>query len=290
MPYGKPKTYRRKYTKKPVKKTYKKRTGMSKKGITSLVKKVVAMNIENKISNNVQSSASIISIPVASGTANVNYYVSNPYTDGLFTLQQGTGQSQRIGNTIKLKRWVIKGSLYYDPAFNTSENLAVFPQQQMYVDLYFGRRLNMTDTVTDSLTDLYQNGATDISPAGMIEERTYSINKDEYKIYWHRRYKIGANPVAQVTGGNPGIGNNDYSLNKEFGFDVCKLVCKNKKLKFDSDTDVATANDALVSSLTLWAVGTMPNNNLGTISLTEDFTFYSPARIQTTSYIEYEDA
>lgn len=288
MPYGKPKTYRRKTVKKFVKKTYKKRPTMSKKSIKTMVKKEIASNIENKISSNVSSSASILNIIQQDLTAPIlDYYVWNPYFNGLFnTIIQGPAQSQRIGNTIKLKRWVIKGSIYYDAAF-TGTSLLAFPQNQMYIDLYFGRKLNLTESVLGTLDDFYQSGSNSIAPYGQLIERTYGVNKDEYKVYWHKRYKVGA---AGTTPAGTDYPNNDYKLNREFGFDVCKLVCKNKKIKYN-DSMSNVAEDALIQSLSLWAVGTMPNTSVDTtLTPSGATTYYSPVRIQANTYVEYEDA
>lgn len=287
MPYGNKtkKTYR-KTAKKYVKKTYKKRPAMSKKGIKTMIKKEIASNVENKISGNVAYSASTMNIVQQVSTAPIlSYAVWCPYNNSLFSIAQGVSESNRIGNVIKLKRWVIKGTLYADPAFDASSLLA-FPQNQMYVDLYFGRKLNMQDAVDDQLTDFYQNGSSSYTPEGQITERLYSVNKDQYKIYWHKKYKIGPASQTMIT---PSISNNDYQLNREFGFDVCKLVCKNKKIKYNDGSNVA--NDTLLESLTLWCVVTLPNNNIDTtLTPTDPTTYYSPVRIQANTYIEYEDA
>ena len=258
------------------------------KGIKTLVKKEIARNVENKITVNASTEQSILAVNY--NTSLMKYitdYISwAPQGDGdVLTIQQGTAQDQRIGNKIKLKRWVVKGSVYYDPnAFTGALYDEYFQQAQGFVDIYFGRQLNMGNVVPGNLQDLYQNGGTTFTPTGALLERTYSINKDEYKIYWHKRYKIGA---ASTLSGYQ-TSNNDYKLNQEFGFDICKLVCKNKVLKYSDSTN--TPEDQLVSSLTLWATFTCPSTNIQYTYTAEDNTAYSPAKISVTSYAEYEDA
>jgi len=255
------------------------------KSIRTMVKKEISKNIENKITTNASTEQSVLTINYDSTSAKYIFdYISwSPENDGnVLELEQGTAQNQRIGNTIKLKRWIVKGSVYYDPNAISTNQPEYFPQQQGYVDIYFGRQLNMANVIPSTLLDLYQNGGTTFTPGGAILERTYSINKEEYKIYWHKRYKIG---TASTTGE---WSNNDYKLNHEFGFDICKLVCKNKILKYSDSSNVT--EDQLVNSLTLFATFTMPNQNVKT-TYTEDTNFYySPVKISATSYAEYEDA
>jgi len=274
-------------TRKP-RKTIRGAAKSSVKNVRAMVKKEISKNIENKITTNASSEQSILTINYDSTSMKYifDYFSWSPENDGnVLELEQGTAQNQRIGNTIKLKRWVIKGSVYYDPAAISENQNVYFPQQQGYVDLYFGRQLNMANVIPSTLLDLYQNGGSTFTPGGQLIERTYSINKDVYKIYWHKRYKIG-NSGPTTVGSN--VGNNDYKLNQEFGFDICKLVCKNKILKYSDSSNVT--EDQLVNSLTLFATFTMPNQNVLTEYTGDTNLYYSPVKISATSYAEYEDA
>lgn len=283
--YGNRKTYRKTYKKatgkgkaKPKRKVYAK---MQNKTVRSIVKKEIARNVENKITANdavEQSILSVLSNPSGGGVNTLTYVVINPVANGLLNMTQGVDVVSRIGNKIKLKRFVIKGTVYYDPQATPS---IAFPQSQGYVDVYFGRLLNMAGTISSQLPNFYQNGNTSTAPYCALIERCSRVNKDLYKIYWHKRFKIGNTGTSTIS-------NNDYSLNREFGLDVCKLVCKNKIVKYEDNTP--TPNDALLHSLCLFATFSMPNENMPLTGLANSTTYYSPVKIAVNSYCEYEDA
>jgi len=278
---------------KPTKRTYKKKYSNKVKTSTKktlnpylkrAIKAEISKNIENKLTLSATGTGSILTVDVVADgfggfTPNYTYAVYNPFTDGnILNMMQGTANNQRIGNQIKIKRWVLKGTVYLDPNATDFGTTSAFGQAQGYIDVYFGRRLDMSQPVAVTLDELYQDGSASVTPEGLLVERLYAINRDKYKIYWHRRFKVGESGT---------IGNNDYKLNREFGFDICKYVCKNKIIKYDDA--VTQPSDALVQSLSFFATITQPNLDVVPVT-TEASTSYSPVRMQVNSYIEYEDA
>lgn len=278
------------------KRSYRKRKTATNKATTkdktirTIVKSEVAKNIENKISSTISTSSSIYTVLTAPDAGpTYEYFAWNFNTNNLFSIQQGTEQNQRVGNKIKIKRWIVKGTCYFDPLYTSNiligENTTTYPPCA-YVDIYLMRPLNTNDSFQLSLPAFYQNGNQVMNPQGQIIERTYAINKDAYKVYWHKRFKVGAQ--MNPTSGAFGMSNNDYKFNHEFGFDICKYVCKNKFIKYqDNNTQV---EDSLIDSLTLVATCTYPNVDPNYNSITTEQTFYSPGKIQCSSYFEYEDA
>lgn len=258
------------------------RTKKVSEPVKSYIKKELAKNIENKVSINVDYSGSILTLQSDSNSlVTYNYGIFNPYANNQFAINQGVAMNERIGNRIKLKKWILKGTIYADP----NAQSIYFPQSLGYIDYYLGRKNNLTEQVDTQLEYLYQNGPTAITPTAQLEERLYSINKDQWKIYYHKRVKIGFS--APTTSYNLVSPNNDYKLNHEFKIDICKLVCKNHVIKYEDANN--TAEDALLQSLTMFATITMPSEDpLST--LPPDTTAYSPVRWYCTSYIEYEDA
>lgn len=249
-----------------------------KKDVQKMIKTEIARNVENKVTGNVSTSNSILSID--SGPNPVyNYLAFSPVDSGLLNINQGVDVQSRIGNKIKLKRWIIKGTVYYDPAGTTSGPHS-FGQSQGYVDLYFGRTVNTDLNINNQLDFLYQNGSATITPTAQIVERTYGINRDYYKVYWHKRIKIGISGTSDYN-------NNDYVLNYEFGFDVCKHCTKNLVVKYDDGSSIPESG--LLNSLYLFGTFTCPNTD-PTVSPIAGSTAYSPVRIIATSYAEYEDA
>lgn len=289
---GKSRTYRKtgrkvNYRRKTAVKTMPK---VNKKVVQKMIKTEIAKNVENKITGNISTSNSVLSIDTnAMGNiSQFNYFVFNPVNSGVLTINQGVDVQSRIGNQIKLKRYVIKGSVYYDPATDVNHNIWS-GQNQGYIDLYIGRPVNLDNVITNQLTGLYQNGNADITPQCQILDRTYKINKDYYKIYWHKRFKIGNAGVQGVIANNNGqINNNDYKLNVEFGVDLCKLACKNRVVKYNDNSTIP--QDSLLDSFCLFAVGTYPNYDIPLTGYAPNSQLYLPVRIQCTSYCEFEDA
>lgn len=265
------------------------RTKKVSEPVKSYIKKELAKNIENKVSINVDYSGSILTVQSDNNNLiTYNYGIFNPYANNQFAINQGVAMNERIGNRIKLKKWIMKGTIYVDPLAPPTAG-STFPLSLGYIDYYLGRKNNLTEQITTDLEFLYQNGPAANTPTGQLEERLYPINRDEYKIYYHKRVKIGQStyfgtgtPVPYV------MPNNDYKLNHEFKIDICKLVCKNHIIKYDDAN--STAEDALLQSLTMFATFTMPSADVDPTSQPANSTAYSPVRWYLTSYIEYEDA
>jgi hypothetical protein len=117
------------------------------------------------------------------------------------------------------------------------------------------------------------------------------LNKDYYKVYYHRRFKMGAasdrktydNDAAE----NQHAANNDFKLSQTFGFDVCKYILKNKHLKYNDyseTTSIFPPDNGDVLNLTLWATYT-PQTGQSTGASSK--TLYN---IDCLTYAEYEDA
>lgn len=275
----------RKYAKKTTKSSMSRRktnyamSDTTKQTILKMINRVVNKNVENKVTGIVTDSNSVLSIDVSGGMAtDYNYFLFNPVNSGLLNLTQGVNVDQRIGNRITLKRYVIKGSIYWDPSYTSSTNNSPgFLQAQGYVDLYIGRPRDIGSIIDNDLPLFYQNGSQTITPTAQIEERTYSVNKDDYNILYHKRYKVGTNNTS---------GNNDYALNREFGIDLCRKHYKNRIIRYN-DANVQP-NDAYLDSTYIWATFTCPNTN-PVLGDTET-TIYSPVRMIVSAYAEYEDA
>lgn len=244
------------------------------KSIKKYVDNKISRNIEHKITASVNINSAIVT---ANASSVLQYLVWAPSnTGGLFSISQGTTQSQRIGNSVKLKRWIIKGQIM---PVNLNTNLTT---QQCYVTVYFGRRNDM-NPITASLPSLYNDGGSSVTPTGALMERLYPINKDVYKVYWKKTFKLGLSGLQTV---NPqDMPNNDFSLVKTFGFDVCKYICKNKVIKYDDNSTDPT--DPFVDSLTIWATIYNASSDISTTPPTATSSLYNLA---VNSYAEYTDA
>lgn len=255
--------YRRKNYKKP-------NTKATKKQVQKIVKREIARNIENKYTGSVNIKQRLLSTNASSVPS---YFVWSPQGDAnILSTSQGTAQNQRIGNQLKIKRWVIKGT------FQGPDGGTAFDDLQCIVKLYFMRQYNY-QPITATLPGLYQDGGSVATPDGSVMQRLMPINKDSYKVYWSKTFKLGQSAAGTATG----TSNNDFKLCPSFGFDVTKYVCKNKIVKYEDGA--TTPTDSLISSLTLVAVMTSQIGDI-TFGATQESAF----SIAINSYIEYEDA
>jgi len=253
------------------------------------VNALISAKIENKISASQQDDRPISYWP--SGT-NPLWFDHNFTTLNFFNLAQGVGQGDRIGNTIKLKRWVIKGLL--QPSFTRPP---VDPYQANVFDpvtfqgtatVYLVKFRNGLP-IPAGIPKLFQDGNTAIDPLGYATDKLQPINKDIYKVYWSKRFKMGCSNTAVNSSGTaqnmPLFANNDYKLTASFGLDVCKYVGRNAKITYEDGSSVACLPSTLenLSLVCVWSPVS------GIMAMDADHP-YNWTYCAMTSYFEYEDA
>jgi len=216
----------------PKKKIYKK-TSISS-AVKSYVKKTIARTEEMKFSPPV-AAANQTFYELTAG--NVKQW--NPFSlAACLTIAQGTGQGDRIGNQITLKSWEIRGYLTPAPAGTATD-------QQVIVRLYIGQRKDLTAITSAKLTaDVLQFGDTVVGYLGTMNDLMLDINKDEYKIFYQKDFKLGCANSAGATA------NNDYNYTGKFRYNLCTKHFKNYKVKYE---DAATAPvQAQINSVYMW--------------------------------------
>jgi len=145
--------------------------------------------------------------------------------------------------------------------------------------------------VTNLLPGLLQNGNSSIAPYGTQFDRLYPINRDLYKVFWERTFKMG-NAGANPTIGSPTIatyypvqGNNDFKMVESFGLDVCKYIGKDAKITYNDNSNVAIT-PAFLNNITLAAYWSPFTGDLAPSTVNNNIWF----KINLVSYFEYEDA
>lgn len=303
------------------------RKNYNKKPKVSFAKKVnavIARNVENKYSSTILYKEPVMTNLVS--TDNQGAILSDAYTffnwqpgssaQAMTTIAQGAAVNQRIGNKIKIKRWIIKGLIQPNDAYNNVPSTTGTPagggqpavqpvngklinSATGYIDIYLGKLTLNTAPIPNTLQSFFQSGNTDVTPVGNAQEQLYNINKDLYKIYYHKRFKMGYSiTTSQVNQNSQYLAvqgtqsqSNDFGLTRSFGFDVTKYILKNHSLKFDEISTIAL--DANMENLTLFAiwhpaVGSVSRTTpvLGDVTVTSK-SFYE---LNCMSYFEYEDA
>lgn len=283
MAYGK-RTYSsyKKTTKAPAKKTYKK--SYKPKGVSSVVKKYIKRTIETRLEDKFNADQDIVGAPLLKVTSNGGAYQFFNTVDyganglgDVFDIAQGTAQDQRIGNTITLKKWVLRFS------FLPNGNAGAFiTTPQLYVNFFIGYKKSFLPQ-TAQLVGLFQNGNSSYSPTGIITDRLAWINKDVYTILYKKVFKVGLS--APVTGVIPaGLANNDFPLIKQFSVDLCKHGFKNFHVKYDDAT--LTPTNAKILNLQAWCFITNANG----ITISNALIGTSYYDVTMTNNIQYTDA
>lgn len=287
MPYFRKRNYKKPATtpRATPRKNYRKKMPMQ--SFAKRVNNIIARNIENKLSTSVLGYGPIVSWSNPSTTP--TWYVNQ--LGGTFNVSQGLGQGDRIGNTIKLKRWVVKGQLI--PA------LALPPVPGVpssYMDYsYQGQatvmliKLRNDVPVPSGLDKLFQDGNATLDPLGATFDKLRSLNKDLYKVYWRRTFKLGtSNTAVNANLGAvniPMFANNDYQVTATFGLDICKYIGKNAKITYDDANNIAIVPSTL-SNLALAVIWSPLTDNLYA-DPTQNISWYN---VNMTNYYEFEDA
>lgn len=153
-----------------------------------------------------------------------NIFPITPYT-GFITIAQGTGQGDRLGNEIRPISCKIRGrfwNLGHDATTNTS------PQPIDVIMLVLRDKHAGADTLPGSLSALFQDGNTSISPGSNILDTVRPFNYDRYDVLAVRKKKVG---FAGYNGTGASAGrqyffNNDYDANPYVTVDCTKFYPK----------------------------------------------------------------
>lgn len=206
---------------------YKKRTAPKVKFVKRVVKQVLSRNMETKIK---EYAFSDNLLPYAVSALYTNSVIPiTPYPSYL-SIDQGVGQAQRIGNTIRTKRLVLRG--YIAPvAYHATINPNPRP---VIVKLVFcTSKDNRTTLDTTSLGNFFQYNNSYQSPSGNMFDMVRSFNTDSWIIHKVLTFKV-APAVCNGTGANAAaqnFANNDFKYSNNFTIDLTKYC--SKILKFE---------------------------------------------------------
>lgn len=142
---------------------------------------------------------------------------------------QGTGQASRVGNSVKIKRAVIRGVIN---AFSLGAGAA-----PSYVDLYIIKSIQSNTVLT--MVDFLQVGSSSVDYDG--DSRPYSgllqVNADAFKGCLHERFMVynptNTQSIAYASAINPSV---------TFIYDITSYL--KKTLVFNDTTSIPT-NDSL---------------------------------------------
>ena len=236
MAYSRKKFFR-KYSRKGPKRTYKRKSYAKKTPpLKRMIRREIARNVENKTAQIYVYDQRLYAV------GNVSFPTYNVFPVGIdpggLSITPGTGQGNRIGNTIKTKKLVFKGTLVpteYDATFNPA------PQPVQIKMWIFYDKTNPDDLPNPQAAgDFFQNGSTTKGFQNDLVDMWSPVNTDRYRVMATRTYKLGmaihSNGLPGSNGSISNSANNDFKYNCNFSFDLTKHYPQ--RVKFNDGSTV----------------------------------------------------
>lgn len=226
-------TTKRTYTpKKRTKKTYKK--AKVSKPLKTYIKRAIHASEENKIQMVDVFTNSVILGGQMGGIGAGGLVSSEILT--LLNVVQGAAQNQRIGNSIRPVSIQLRGVL----RSNTYNNITNGSFGPVEVHMFVYKVKN--NFTSSSTVNILQSGVGSVPFSGTVINSTYPTNKDIYKIYARKVFKLNFNTVGAPTGGNtyPEGNNNGGQMMRRFKINIPI----SHKLSYN-DNSAIVANDGL---------------------------------------------
>lgn len=228
-----------------------KRAAPNKKRIRQIVKREIARNNENKITELKLENTGIF-----------NYIDSGAFKSLMPVIPQGTGQAERVGNRLKLKKVIMRINLFMIyPATN-----ADIPK---YVDFYIVKYKysNSQVSIADAARFL-QNGNSSSQYLGQSFDGLRSVNADLFSLKKKYRFRM----INSYTTNNP-AGLDKYDSMKSFSINLTRFY---KKILNFNDTINTPQNDNLflaIATTDYYQVGIPSSNNTGQFSFVTTFEY-----------------
>lgn len=233
MAFSRRKSFRKKTTSK--RRTFKRKT-VRKGGLKKLVQREIARNVEDKSVQTYNLGLALTSSNAAAFNTN-NIIQVSPSAIAL-PVNQGTGQGARVGNRIKIKKVMFKGTLV-PQAYNATTNVLAVPLQvKMFL---FYDKLAAPNTIPAIYSDFFQFGSTTTSLHNDLVDMWSPVNTDKYTVVKTKIFKLGfADNIGSGNAiGNQYFANNDFKMNCNFSIDLTPHLIKHVKYN-DNSSDPST--------------------------------------------------
>jgi len=268
--YGKKRSFKKRSFKK---KSYKK----GKSSLRKLIQREISRNVENKTKQQYVYSVGLVG-PADSGTFVTTNIIPLGPDPASLVISQGTGQGERIGNKIKVKKLSIKGQIVpreYNAIFNN-------PTMPLQVKVWIFYDRTDPTAVPSPMSNFFQNGNTTKGFNNDLVDLWSPVNTDRYRILTTRSFKLGqanyegSGSSNTVNGVNQYFANNDFKMNCNFNISLTKYYPK--YCKFDDGLATPTTRGLFM----MWSYAYAQGGNmvLGTTGV--DLSYVQN--------MEYEDA
>ena len=169
--------------------------------------------------------------------ANSALFATNNYFALIPPLTQGTGNSDRIGNKVRVKSAQIK-MIISPTSYDATVNAVPLPIDLRCIVLH--SKNNPTSVVVSST--FFDANDTTMSPQGTLADMLLNVNKDIYVVNKDFRRKLG--PASNTGTGSVAtydyMSNNDYKFNQFITLDITKALPK--VLEYNDNTSTIAGN------------------------------------------------
>lgn len=192
-------------------------------------------------------------------------FALTPYTSQI-TISQGTGEGDRVGDSVRVKSAKLRMVLYPNVYDATSNNLPKPQDVQVFI---FGMKPqydSYNNAVSSATTNMLQNGNSSAGLTSIMSDLLSDVNSDIVTLYSRKIYKVG---TATDTGTGNQIAyqyfaNNDYKYNHIIEMDLTKFYPK--KLIWNDTATLTTTRGVYMVVCPVPADGTAPVSSQFTCS------------------------
>lgn len=235
MAFRRKRTTKRRFAKKRTMKR-----GVRRPALKKMIRREIARNVENKGRQHFVEDHIILG-SVNASTFDASIFPVGPGA-GTLDIQQGVGQGDRVGNTVKTKRLMFKGTIA-PLAYNAVTN--PLPQPIMIkMWLFYNRILPTFDPTPAALGDFFENNNSSTGFSDDLIDLWRPYNKENYRVLATRVFKVGNAIYNTAAGGstNSQFGsNNDFKLSTNFSIDCTKMIPKITRYN-DNNADPTSRN------------------------------------------------
>lgn len=241
MAYRKKTMYRKKGAA-PRRRTYKRRAVARSRPMRKMVRRIIQSVAEPKTIQTVATAHSLYSSTNALAPVNNVFALG---ADGVsIAINQGTSQSQRVGNRIRVKSLWFKGVLAVLP-YDATTNPNPRPTQVKMVFFYDKTNPNsLPNPFAGGAAGPFQGGGGTNNFQNDLVDMVMPFNTDRYRILATRTYKLGYSQYAGTAASAANqtayqaYSNNDYRLNYQISMNLTKYYPK--MLRFNDNNAIPT--------------------------------------------------
>lgn len=205
--------------------------------------------------------------------------LANGVSPGGIHIFNGTGLTERIGNTVRVKSLIVKYTMYPLPQQGTTNPTPTPQDVKVWIGFLRNNRTKIPET--SDFNDLFYENNNITSPSSTITDMMLKINEAKWSVKRSIRHKVGcAIQIENPDDPNIPIAHSLYS-NNDYKYNVSRTInCTNYINKVIKWQDSQGACD---TGLYMWFTAVPPDGSVGDVNA-------YPVEVTGTITLMYEDA